>query len=146
MGVPVCLSLCVCVCLSNLKYPEREVVSPRCLYRLEEFRLARCINCFSSLYDGPFQRNSVWNFSASYARYLEREVVSPRCLHRLQVLLIPGEFHKLLFKPIRHAIRKKKRLEVFRKSRAKFRARALTLPVSLGKINLAPYKEAFATF
>ena len=57
-----CVCVCLPVCLSNLRYQERKVVSPRCLCHLEELRLARCINCFSSLYDMWFERNMLWKF------------------------------------------------------------------------------------
>ena len=82
----MCVCVCLSVCLSNLRYPKRDVVSPRRLHHLEELHLASCTNCFSSLYDTPFERKSHWKFFASYARYLEREVISPRCFHHLEEL------------------------------------------------------------
>ena len=57
-----CVSVCLCVCLSNLSYLEREVVSPCHLYHLEQLHLVSCTNCFSSLYDAPFERKSLWKF------------------------------------------------------------------------------------
>ena len=78
--------LCVClsVSLSNMRYLEREVVSPRRLHHLEVLLLASCTNCFSSLYDARFERKNFWKFSSSQAGYPQREVVSPRCLHNLE--------------------------------------------------------------
>ena len=57
----------VCVCLSNLRYRERQVVLPRCLHHIEELRLASCTNCFSSLYNVWFERKSLWKVFASFA-------------------------------------------------------------------------------
>ena len=82
----MCVSVCQCVCVSNLWYPERKVVSLRPLHQLEELHLASCTNCFSSLYVVLFERKSLWKFFNSYARYPEREVVSPRYLHHLEEL------------------------------------------------------------
>ena len=59
--------LCVPVCLSTLRYPEQEVVSPRFLHYSEEVHLASCTTCFSSLYDVRFERKSLWKLFASYA-------------------------------------------------------------------------------
>ena len=58
----------------------------------------------------------------------------------------PGELYKLLFKPIQHAVREKKPLEVFSQLRAESRARTVTFPVTLDRINLAHYNKAFGTF
>ena len=69
----------LCVCLSTLKYSEREVVLPRCLHHLEQVYLASCTNCFSSLYEVWFERKSVWNFFASY----ESNPMHARLLFRL---------------------------------------------------------------
>ena len=38
----------VCVCLSNLRYPEREVVLPRRLHHLEELHLVNCTTAFQA--------------------------------------------------------------------------------------------------
>ena len=59
-------SVCACVCLTNLRYSEREVISPRCLHHLEELRLMSCTNCRSSLNDVQFERKSLRKFFASY--------------------------------------------------------------------------------
>ena len=76
--------MCACVCLSNLRYPERDVVSSPCLHHLEELRLARCTNCFSSRYDASFVRKSLWKFFASYApNSLARTVTFPVSLGRM---------------------------------------------------------------
>ena len=73
----LCVCLCVCVslsmCLSHLRYPEREVVSPHCLHHLEELRLASCTNCF-------------WAYTTSGSREKACERFSPvtpltPCMH-----------------------------------------------------------------
>ena len=48
---------------SHLKYPEREVVSPRCLHHLEELRLASCTKCFLRLHNPQFQTKAHGRFS-----------------------------------------------------------------------------------
>ena len=44
----VCVSVCQFVCLSHLRYLEREVILPYCLHHLEELHLASCTNCFQA--------------------------------------------------------------------------------------------------
>ena len=57
------LYVCASVCLSTLRYPEREVVLPCCLHHLEELCLTSCTNCFSSLHDARFERKAFERFS-----------------------------------------------------------------------------------
>ena len=59
---------------------------------------------------------------------------------------LPGKVHKLLFEPIQRAVQEKKALEVCRQLHAESRTCAVTLPVTLGRMNLAHYNEAFGTF
>ena len=58
----------------------------------------------------------------------------------------PGELHKLLFKPIRRAVQEKKPLKFFCQLRTESHARTVTLPVTLGRMNLAHYKKGVGTF
>ena len=54
--------------------------------------------------------------------------------------------HKWLFEPIQLAVRERKASQVFHQLRAKSRARTVTFPVTLGRMNVAHYNKAFGTF
>ena len=111
------------VSLSNLRYPEREIVLPRCLHHLKELCVASCSNCFSSLYDVWFKRKSLWKFFASY---------EPNSHARTVTLLVT--LHRMNL------------AHYFRQLLAESRAYTVTLPVTLDRMNLAHYKEAFGAF
>ena len=58
----------------------------------------------------------------------------------------PGELHKQLFKPTWCAVWEKKPLEAFRQLLTEFHACTITLPVTLGRMNLPNDKKAAWTF
>ena len=64
----VCVCVWMSVCVSNLRCPEPEVVSPRLLYYLEEICQASCTNCFSRLYETCFTRKGFGSFSRGKRR------------------------------------------------------------------------------
>ena len=88
----------VCV-LSNLRYLEQEVVSPRWLHHLEELCLASCTNCFSSLYNEWFERKSLWKFFASYMPNSRARIVTLLVtlgsMNLAQYLTTAGTFSKV---------------------------------------------------
>ena len=55
---------------------------------------------------------------------------------------LPCELHKLFFKLTWCVVQEKKPVEVLCQLRAKFRARTITFPVTLGRMNLAHYNKA----
>ena len=57
-----------------------------------------------------------------------------------------GELYKLLFEPIRHAVREKKPLEALRQLCTESCACTVTFPVTLDRMNLTPYNKVFGTF
>ena len=71
---------------------------------------------------------------------------------RIATLLIPswrassGELYKLLFEPTQCAVWEKKALGPFRQLLAESRTCTITLPVTLGRMNLAHYKKAVGPF
>ena len=71
------------------------------------------------------------------------------CIATLLILswrALPGELHKLLLEPTRHAVWKKKPLEAFRQLRIESHACTVILPITLGRKNLAHYQKAVGTF
>ena len=127
--------VCVClsVCLSNLSFPEWEVLTPRHLRHLEKLLLTSCTNFFSSPYETPFERKSLWNFFPTYDRYPEREVVSPRCLPHPEQLCLASCTN--CFLNLYDAQFEGKSLGKFFASYApNSRARTVTFPISLGRM------------
>ena len=59
----LCVSVCLCVCLSHLRSCEREAIVPRFLHLHEELHLASCTNRFSSRYNAPLERKGFGSFS-----------------------------------------------------------------------------------